>query len=361
MSVDQSSNVARDVEAFDRFRADVKAHVDARLREWLDARAVDAQRLGADVGAMHDAVSGLAMRGGKRLRAVLLAAAYVGCGGARSSDPRDVVMGGVSLELLQTYLLIHDDWMDDDEVRRGGPSVHAMLRERFGSAKAGDAGAVLAGDYAAALAHEALLELQGPVRPEHLLAAARELARVEVEVTRGQLLDLRATADSPAAVEAVHALKTASYTARGPLLMGAALAGAPAPRLEELARFATPLGIAFQLRDDLLGTFGNATATGKSVGGDLRKGKRTALVAEVEADPDARRLLGRVLGVEDASDDEVNALVARIEASGARARVEARLAALARQASAALAEMQVTEEARSLLRGAVTALTNRER
>ncbi len=354
MSADQTREAARDVEAFERFRDEVKTDVDTRLAEWLDARGMGARAIGVDVAAMHDAVRGLVMRGGKRLRAVLLAAAYVGCGGARASD---VAMGGVSLELLQAYLLIHDDWMDDDEVRRGGPSVHAMMRERFGSAREGDAAGVLAGDYAAALAHEALLEVAA--RPEHLLAAARELARVEADVTCGQLLDLRASADSPAAVEAVHALKTASYTVRGPLVMGAALAGASAARQSELARFATPLGVAFQLRDDLLGTFGDAAATGKSVGGDLRKGKRTAIVAEVEADPDARRLLDRVLGVEDAGDDEVNALVARIVASGARARVEARLAVLARQASGALVEMNLTEDARSVLRGAVTALTER--
>jgi geranylgeranyl diphosphate synthase type I len=249
--------------------------------------------------------------------------------------------------------------MDDDDLRRGGPSVHAMLREKFGSMRQGDAGGVLAGDYAAALAHEALLEVD--VAPERLLVASRELARTERDVTWGQLLDLRAAAQSPAAVESVHALKTASYTVRGPLVIGAALAGAPTERRELLARFAAPLGVAFQLRDDLLGTFGDPAATGKSRGGDLRQGKRTSLVAEAEADADARRLLPRVLGVEDASDEEVDALLARIVASGARARVEARLEALARQASAALVEIDMAPSARDVLRGAVTALTQRER
>lgn len=346
----------RGVEAFERFRVDVKAEVDARLAEWLEARAVAVRARGADVASMHGAVTGLTSRGGKRLRAVLLAAAYVACGGARSSD---VALAGVAIELLQTYLLIHDDWMDDDDLRRGGPSVHAMLRERFGSRHHGDAGGILAGDYASALAQEALLEVDVP--PDRLVVAARELARMQTDVTCGQLLDLRASASTPAAVEVVHALKTASYTTRGPIALGAALAGASSERRDALARFAEPLGVAFQLRDDLLGTFGDPSATGKAVGGDLRQGKRTALVAEAEADGDARRLLPRVLGVPDASDDEVAALVARLTTCGARARVEARVAALAAQSLAALATIELDAPARAVLAGAVVALTERAR
>jgi len=343
-----------DVAAFDRFRDGVKARIDARLTAWLAARGEQARALGADVAAMHDAIAALASRGGKRLRPVLLEAAYVGCGGAG-----DVAMAGVALELLQAYLLAHDDWMDDDDVRRGGPSVHAALRERFGSSHQGDAGGVLAGDYAAALALDALLETPAPA--DRLVVAARELARVQSEVTKGQLLDLRATAETPAAVEQVHALKTASYTTIAPVAMGAALAGANASKREALARFAAPLGVAFQLRDDLLGTFGDPSAIGKAVGGDLRQGKRTALVAEAMADAECRRLLPRVLGVSDADDDEVAALVARIVACGARARVEARLAALAKQASSALVEIELGGGAASVMRGAIAALVERER
>ena len=157
---------------FERFRHEVKASLDAELAAWLGARVGEAARHGTDLGAMADAVRGLVLRGGKRLRAVLLAAAYEACGGVGGA-PR-VVMAGVALELLQAYLLIHDDWMDRDEVRRGGPTVHALLRDLFGERRVGDAGAILAGDYASALAHKALLEVDLPA--ERLLAAARELA-----------------------------------------------------------------------------------------------------------------------------------------------------------------------------------------
>jgi geranylgeranyl diphosphate synthase type I len=191
--------------------------------------------------------------------------------------------------------------------------------------------------------------------------AARALARMQVDVVRGQVIDLRASAADARAVEAMHDLKTASYTVRGPVAVGAALAGASADRVEALARFASPLGVAFQLCDDVLGVFGDPSATGKPAASDLRRGKRTALVVEVERDAEARRLLPRVLGVEDASDDEVDALVRRIVASGAKSRVEQRIDALMQEARAALASVDLAESGRAVLAHAITALARRER
>jgi geranylgeranyl diphosphate synthase type I len=346
-----------DNKAFERLRVEVKAAVDAGLASFLDARANDVRDLGADLAATLDATRALALRGGKRLRPVLLAAAYEACGGAGGA--KAVTMAGVALELLQTYLLIHDDWMDDDDTRRGGPSVHAALRERFGDRRAGDSVAVIAGDAACAMAQEALLEVDAPA--QRLVGAARELAGVQLAVCFGQLLDVRAWADSPSDVETVHGLKTSSYTVTGPVRIGAILAGANDRALDALTRFAGPLGVAFQLRDDLLGTFGDPRVTGKSAGSDLRQGKRTALVAEVARDPEAKRLLPRVLGVDDASADEVNALVKRMNESGARARVEARVVALRDEALEALASSGIAEAALAALRGAALALSERER
>ena len=344
-------------EAFERFREEVKCEVDAALATWLDARGAEARRLGADVDAMSAAARTLVVRGGKRLRAVLLAAAYVACGG--DGGARAVAMAGVSLELLQGYLLIHDDWMDGDDVRRGGPSVHAALRTCFGSLRAGEVAGILAGDYTAALAQQALFEV--PLPPARVVEAAQIFAKTQVDVTCGQLLDVRAMAEAPEAVEVMHSLKTGSYTVHGPIGMGAALAGASADTRATLGDFARPLGIAFQLRDDLLGTFGDPKTTGKPQGSDLLRGKRTALVVELERDAEGRRLLPRVFGVDDASADEVKAVVARMISSGARARVEARLLALMRQSAAALEPLELVAAGKEVLRGAVLALGERER
>jgi geranylgeranyl diphosphate synthase type I len=341
-------------DAFGQFVARVRAEVDGRLGPWLDARVRVARSRGSDVEVLADAVRSLVMRGGKRMRAVLLAAAYEACDGEGGSPA--VAAAGASLELLQAYLLVHDDWMDGDDVRRGGPSVPAMMRARL--PEHADAASVLAGDLAAAWAQEALLEVELP--PERVLLAARELARVEEEVIHGQVLDVRSAAADAGAVEAVYALKTASYTVRGPLVMGARLAGASDGQVSALAAFAAPLGVAFQLRDDVLGTFGDARATGKPAGSDLRRGKRTALVVDALRDPAAARALGRVLGRPEATEEEHLAALQAMEASGARGRVEARILALTGEARAALDRAELRAAGRELLERTVVALTARE-
>ena len=335
----------------------VRRAVEVRLALLLGEAVEGMGRCGPDAVAAIDALRALALRGGKRFRPVLIAAAHEACAGQGEGPTSEaVVLAGAAIELLQAYLLIHDDWMDGDLVRRGGPSVHAMLRSAYGDPAAGDAAAILAGDYASALAQQALLAM--PIAPERVVAAGRAFAKVQREVIAGQLLDMRG---APAeGVEAMHDLKTGSYTVRGPLAIGAILAGANADQRAALDRFASPLGIAFQLRDDLLGTFGDPKATGKPAGNDLRRGKRTALVAALAEDADADPLTKRVLGVADASDADVAALVARMETSGARARVEGRLRELLAVAEGELAAAPLSALGKRWLLGAVKALGERE-
>jgi geranylgeranyl diphosphate synthase type I len=354
---------------FDGLLATVRRHVDEQLVSWLAPRVATAGDVSAEVGAAAEAVQGLAVRGGKRMRAALVVAGFEAGddsarGVATSNDERmrtllrsaDRAM--LAVELLQVYLLVHDDWMDDDDVRRGGPAVHVALRERLGSKRQGDAAAVLAGDLASGYAQEALLETQLP--PERVLAAARAFGRIQIDVVTGQLAEMSSGPKRPS-VEVVHALKTASYTVTGPLAMGAHLAGASDARVAQLARYGRPLGIAFQLRDDLLGTFGDTSATGKPVGNDIRQGKRTALVAEMRGDAAAEALVARVLGHEDASDEDVAAVVRAMEKSGARARVEARVGELLAEARDALDAMALPEGSlgKQWLMGAVRALGER--
>jgi len=339
---------------------DARRHVDRALGVWLKPRVAVASAVSAETGAAAEAVERLAVRGGKRMRAALVAASYVACAGdSHSRDDAaafaDVESAMLAIELLQVYLLIHDDWMDDDDVRRGGPSVHVHLRERLGSKALGDAAAILAGDLACGYAQVALLE--SPLAAERVLAAARAFARIQEEVVTGQLAEM----SSAASVEVIHALKTASYTVTGPLALGAHHAGASDARVAQLARYGRPLGIAFQLRDDLLGAFGDTSATGKPVGNDIRQGKRTALIVEMRGHAGSEALLGRVLGRHDASDAEVAEVVKAMESSGAKARVEARVAELLAEARAALEAMALPEASRGKqwLAGAVRALGER--
>ncbi len=343
-------------DSFVAYARTVRRDVDRRLAEVLEQRIAVAETLAPDVVQVIDSLRQLAVRGGKRLRAVLLAGAYEACGGEGGSVA--VVDAGVALEILQAYLLVHDDWMDGDDVRRGGPSAHALLRERFGSTQQGDAGAILAGDFGSSLALDVLAGMNVP--SVRLIEAIREFGRAQCDVVLGQIMDVRHAATTEAAVEAMHRLKTGSYTVRGPLLIGACLAGASKEIRVGLTEAADPLGIAFQLRDDLLGTFGDPAKTGKPASSDLREGKRTALIIELEKDREAARMLPRVLGVADAPDEEVAAVVRRMVDSGAKGRVEARIGKLLDESRERLGRLPLQAEGKAVLMGAVAALGSRD-
>lgn len=343
---------------------DVREALEPRLAAWLASRVAQARDASDDVAIAARAIEQLSVRGGKRARAALVAAAYDACSEAAECSSGawlQAMPAMLAIELLQTYLLIHDDWMDDDAVRRGGPSVHVVLREAFGAL--GDPMAVLAGDLACGYAQSALLE--SDASPARLLAAARTLSQIQEDVVRGQMAEMcvgKTNASRVPSLETVHALKTASYTVTGPLLLGAHFAGASDAHVHALGRFGKPLGIAFQLRDDLLGTFGDPRVTGKPVGNDIRQGKRTALVEELMRDRDSNgsEKARGVLGNPRASDEQVRALVAWMDASGARSRVEARIDALLSEAKAVLADTPgLTKRGRAELDGALVVLGNR--
>ncbi len=331
----------------------VQTEVELRLRGFLETRLDVARRHGPEVVEMVSAVRDLCLRGGKRLRPALLVAGYRAANEHVDLEP--ALDAGVALELLQAYLLIHDDWMDGDLVRRGGPAVHAQLAKRFRSTHKGDASGILAGDYASAVALEALsqVEMKGSVA----LSAMACFAEMQLDAIAGQQLDV---IGGEYDVELAYQLKTGSYTVRGPLRLGAILASASPRTLRALDRFALPVGVAFQLRDDLLSAFGDPKRTGKPLGNDLRAGKRTALlVAGLKlARGKELRALKHAVGNAAASEAEVRAALAVLEASGARAAIEKRVDELS---AVALREIKtgVSSEGKLLLAGAAEALTAR--
>lgn len=338
------------------FVAEVRARVDARL----DARLVEAESRAKAAGeeplAVARALGELVRRGGKRLRPALVAAAARACG---KSVDEAVIDAGCAWELLQAYFLVHDDWMDGDETRRGGPAVHVVLSQRHRDAHLGASLAILAGDLGCALAHRLLIAIDAP--PNVAREAMTAFARVHEEVVLGQTLDLTLGAHDAEAVERMHALKTGSYTSRGPIELGAILAGASADVRAALDRFASPLGVAFQLRDDLLGVFGSEAETGKPVGSDLRARKRTALVAEaLSLLPTADRArLDAMLTEGTPSDADVAWAASAIEGCGARAAIEARIASLLAEARRALESVSLDPEGKSLLEALASALAER--
>jgi geranylgeranyl diphosphate synthase type I len=321
----------------------VVARVDARLEAFFASSRERARQTSPEALELVDAVADLTMRGGKRLRP---AALYAGFRAARADgDPGRTLDVSAALELLQTYFLIQDDWMDGDEQRRGGPSVHVALGRKRRDPHLGASLAMLAADLASGFAWELASGAAFPAgRREEALAA---FGRMHFEVVCGQQLDLLGHDD----VALVHQLKTGSYTVRGPLCLGALLADASAEQLTALERFGAPLGLAFQLRDDWLGAFGQRDTLGKPVGNDLRAGKHTALVAEARTLMSAADVgqLDAVFGNAHASDEAVARATAVLRSSGASERIEAQLSTLLADARSALRGAPLSAEGGAML------------
>jgi geranylgeranyl diphosphate synthase type I len=346
---------SNDATALPAFLDGVRVRVEARLHEILNQVERDTRSAAPDTLPVLDAARDLTLRGGKRLRPAMLCAA-IECiePGASPAAAADL---GAALELFQTYLLIHDDWMDNDPVRRGAPSVHTALAQHYGDAHLGACAAILAGDMLCALVHEIVGSID--VAPTRRRAVVQAFGRMEREVILGQCLDVTRNTD----IARIHDLKTGSYTVRGPMLLGAAVAGANEDARDAIERYAEPLGRAFQLRDDILGVFGSEAETGKPVGGDFREGKSTTLVAHALAHLATQDLreFEAIFGRRDATEQEVLRARELVERSGARAHAEAEVEQLRERCLAALDSNVLRAEGRRLLGALALKLTERSR
>lgn len=326
------------------------ARVDASLRERL---AVLLPRLTALHPALGPASDHLAtfLAGGKRVRPTLLLLGYAAGGG----HDRDAAMGpALALELLHTCALLHDDVIDRAPTRRGRPTVHHAVAAQHRAAgwagepmAYGEAVAILLGDLAFVHADELFLEAQVPATA--LLAGFRRFTVLREEVMAGQYLDLHAATarltDRDLALT-VATLKSGRYSVARPLEIGALLAGADGPLVDGLGAVGDPLGRAFQVRDDLLGVFGEESRTGKSAASDLAEGKRTLLIAEaaVRLADDDRARLEAGLGDPDLPASEAAALRELLDACGARAAAEDYVQRSVDEALAALDALDVAPE-----------------
>jgi geranylgeranyl diphosphate synthase, type I len=346
--------------------AGLRDRVDKALAAFLAGRRARLESIDPALAEVADALEDFVLGGGKRLRPAFAYWAYRGAGGV-DTDP--VVAAVSALELVQASALIHDDLMDRSDTRRGEPAVHRRFERhhtdrgwRGGATAFGDAAAVLLGDLALVWSDE-LLHSSG-LRPEELARARPVFDTMRTEVTVGQYLDVLTQATADTSVERagkVARFKSAKYTVERPLLMGAALAGAGDELRRAYAGFGLPLGEAFQMRDDVLGVFGDPAVTGKPAGDDLREGKRTYLVAAAfEAAPAAGRAeLDARLGDPGLDDAGVERLRAIIRDSGALARTEERIDALSEQALAVLRAAPVEPEAGRVLEALADAAIKR--
>jgi geranylgeranyl diphosphate synthase type I len=346
--------------------AGFRERIQAALDAFVDEQAGTLGPLGSDAARLvreaHASVSG-----GKRFRAAFC---YWGHRAVASDVPDEeaLVRACASLELLHASALVHDDFMDASDTRRGRPATHRLFEgEHRGSGWRGDpeqygaAAAILLGDLLLSWSDELLRRCGLPIT--QVAPALEVFDRCRTEVIAGQFLDVSVQARGRADVDTAMTVlryKSAKYSIERPLHIGAALAGASAATMAELSAFGLPLGEAFQLRDDLLGVFGDPDATGKPAGDDLIEGKRTVLVAlALDAAPPAdAALLDRALGTP-LTVEEVAELRAVIDGSGAHAQVEAVIGELAGHAVTALDRADIHEDARRVLRQLASAATQR--
>jgi geranylgeranyl diphosphate synthase, type I len=347
-----------DVEGF-------RARVQQALTDALDAQADRLAPLGADAERLL-ASGRTSVAGGKMFRASFCWWGHHAV--AAPADESALVRACASLELLHASALVHDDLMDASDTRRGHPATHRAFeaehrdaRWRGDPGQYGAAAAILLGDLLLSWSEE-LLRRCG--LPSAAVAPALEVFDLcRSEVIAGQFLDVSAQARGSADVDTAMTVlryKSAKYSIERPLQIGAALAGASEATLAELSAFGLPLGEAFQLRDDLLGVYGNPEVTGKPAGDDLVEGKRTVLVAlALDAAPPAHAAdLDAALGTP-LSAPEVDRLRRIIDDSGARAQVEAVIDRLGDLALDALDRADVDPDAREVLRGLAGTVTHR--
>jgi geranylgeranyl diphosphate synthase type I len=324
---------------------------------------------GSDYGVLIAALEDFVLGGGKRLRPAF---AYWGWRAVATEDPGPgVLLLFAALELLHACALVHDDVIDRSATRRGRPTAHvefaALHRGRKWRGSPEDFGisaAILLGDLALAWADDIVFgaDLSADARRR----VQRVWADIRTEVVAGQYLDIVAeasAAESIASAMNVDLFKTACYTVSRPLQLGVAAAADRPDVQAAFGQFGTDLGVAFQLRDDVLGVFGDPAVTGKPSGDDLRSGKRTVLLAEAveladKSDPLAANLLRTSIGAA-LSDAQVGELRDVIEAVGALAAAEQRIATLSQRALATLAAAPINAAAKAGLSELARMATNR--
>jgi geranylgeranyl diphosphate synthase type I len=337
--------------------------VDARLTDLLAVERARWAELDPELAHPIDEIARLVLSGGKRLRPAFCHLGYIGAGGG--ADDAIDVDAGAAFELMHAFALFHDDVMDDAATRRGQPTTHALAavnHERRGwtgeSRRFGEGVAILVGDLAFVYADQ-LMEA-APVE------AIRIWNELRIELNIGQYLDILGSVQRErdlVKAERICRYKSGKYTIERPLHLGAVLAapGRADALLPQLSAYGLPLGDAFQMRDDVMGAFGDSTVTGKPVGGDLIEGKPTPLLARAVARADgAQRQVLDLVGDPALSDSNVERIQTVIVETGALDELESHIASLTESAIEAIGRADLTDEAKTDLVALARYVSSRE-
>lgn len=344
-----------------------------RLSKFLDSKEGDIAAIGTPVSEAVAYLRAFVLNGGKRIRPLYTWAGFVAAGGLENNTEKleAVLEAAASLEFIQACALIHDDIIDSSDTRRGAPTVHRAVESYHrennlegNSAHFGESVSILAGDMALVWAEDML---QDSGLSTEALARSRAAWRgMRTEVIGGQLLDIYLEAQANESVElanSVNRFKTAAYTIERPLHLGASIAGATPELISALRNYGHDIGIAFQLRDDLLGVFGDPAITGKPAGDDIREGKRTVLLAKAleKADKESPVAAAEIrAGIGQVSEPaDIAQLAQLIRDTGAEAEVENLISDLTTSGLAHLEAVSMPAEVKELLRSLAIRSTER--
>jgi len=358
--------------------------IQKELDDFCDARRSEFRQINADLLPLVDFASTL-MAGGKRFRALFCYWSWVSHQHEaateleRENSLRAMVGICAALEMFHAAALVHDDLIDQSDTRRGQPAVHKSfeilhknnlwsgLPERFGQA-----GAILVGDlllnWSSEIFGNSLRYLESK---EIELACRSEFSKMRTEIMAGQYLDVleenagasREIGEAVARANQVMIYKTAKYSIEAPLLIGAAFAGATLETRSHLEAFAIPLGLAFQLRDDVLGVFGDPKITGKPAGDDLREGKRTVLIGLTREvlTGSVRKVFDDMLALRDLTPEQIAFLQQTIVGAGALKKTETQIEELGNLAIQKLQELKIESSGKKALIDLANQVMNRDK
>ena len=334
----------------------MRKDINAALMQFIQNENKYLSKIGPELDPVANGIEKFLLDSGKRLRPLF---AYVGFLATGSLSSVEIIRAISSLELIHACALIHDDVMDGSDTRRGAPSIHKLFEAlhskdnlQGSSTKFGVASAILMGDLALVWSAQ-MLHTSG-IKNDELITVLPFYDEMRVELMAGQYLDVFEQSLATQSVERslkVARYKSGKYTIERPLHFGGSLGGASKELLEAFTNYGIPLGEAFQLRDDLLGVFGDPTETGKPSGDDLREGKRTALIAITmdRADTSQLKYLSKYFGDPNLSSEQIGHIQEIIVNTGAQSHIESMIEQLAQRSLSTLAFDGISPVGKDLL------------
>ena len=331
---------------------DFKNKVDRELGRFLDQKLKESQKIDPSLRELVGAVGDTVLGSGKRLRPAFCYFGYQACGGWRE---KAILYTAQAVEFLHTMALIHDDIIDQSPLRRGQPTVHQLL---------GDPGAILAGDLSFVFADE--IFTNSPFESQVIRKAQKYFDLLKREVIYGEYLDVLAPAEEKIDERRIRKIleyKSGKYTVERPLHLGAALAKAPSSAFKAFSGYGIPVGVAFQIQDDILGIFGQKGKTGKPIDSDLKEGKKTLLVVKAleKLKGSQKAKFGQILGNKSLTRKDFVWAKDKIKETGALAYSQGLAKKLVQEGKRALDSYPFKKEGKDFLMGMADYIIERER